>query len=234
MRTRKFPGPQRRNWPLIWVIWNVKSAWLELQMFDIMEDREIHRAAVTWSLLSNVERKNSLIYVLRRLISIRNTSCLIKDVFFHMRPANNSVSAVLGIYEFDRGTFDKLSWKLRYQDGKFILLDDSLHLAAMKQSGRKDEPALYIVQIALDHEEHSLDGPVEQIFRERFVSFLGYAELYDCEREGDHRLLRDVIIQKGWIPARTSWPSKGNRISFTRWLQKNSISMWSVICPNRN
>ena len=63
-------------------------------MFDIMEDQEIHRAAVTWSLLSNVERKNSLIYVLQRLVSIKNTSSLIKDVYFHMRPANNSVSAV--------------------------------------------------------------------------------------------------------------------------------------------
>ncbi len=72
-------------------------AWLELQMFDIMEDNEIHRAAVTWSLLSNVERKNSLIYVQQRLVSIKNSSSLIKDVYVHMRPADQSVSAVTGI-----------------------------------------------------------------------------------------------------------------------------------------
>ena len=62
-------------------------------MFDIMEDNEIHRAAVTWSLLSNVERKNSLIYVQQRLVSIKNSSSLIKDVYVHMRPADQSVSA---------------------------------------------------------------------------------------------------------------------------------------------
>lgn len=173
-------------------------AWLELQMFDIMEDREIHRAAVTWSLLSNVERKNSLIYVLQRLVSIKNTSSLIKDVYFHMRPANNSVSAVLGIYEFDRGTFDELSWNLRYQDGKFILLDDSLHLAAMKQSGRKDEPALYIVQIALDHEEiiRSMDRLNRYSGSGSFLS-LDTLNFMIASGEGDHQLLRDVIIQEG-------------------------------------
>ena len=122
-------------------------------MFDIMEDREIHRSALTWSLLNHVERKNSLIYVQQRLVSIKNSSSLINDVYVHLRAADQSISAALGIYDFDREKFDDLSWNIRYQEGKFMVLDDALQLAAMKLSGRMSEPALFVVQIELDNEE---------------------------------------------------------------------------------
>lgn len=173
-------------------------AWLELQMFDIMEDNEIHRAAVTWSLLSNVERKNSLIYVQQRLVSIKNSSSLIKDVYVHMRPADQSVSAVTGIYDYDKGAFDHLSWNSRYQEGKFILMNDALQLAALKQSGRKNEPPLFIVQIELDTEEM-----LQSMERLNLYSGSGSLLIFDAlgfvlaSGEGDHQLLQDSLMNMG-------------------------------------
>src|SRR5690606_27973940 len=40
-----------------------EMTWLEMQMFNIMEDHDIHRSAVTWSLMDRVSQKDSLNYV---------------------------------------------------------------------------------------------------------------------------------------------------------------------------
>ena len=191
-------------------------AWLELQMFDIMEDREIHRAAVTWSLLSNVERKNSLIYVLQRLVSIKNTSSLIKDVYFHMRPAEQSVSAVLEFMNYDRGAFDELSWNSRYQEGKFIL-DERFIASGCDEAERKEGRACHciIVQIALDRKRSFVDGPVEQIFSGS-GSLLSWIRLnfMIASGEGDHQLLARIIQEGAGFQVPRSWRSKARMYQF--------------------
>lgn len=127
--------------------------WLELAMFDIMEDNDIHRSSVTWSLLDGVARKNSLDYVLHRLVSIKKSSELIMDVYVHMRVADKTISARTGIGAFDQSRFDELTRQALTREGRFLLLDDALHLVALKLSGMKDEPPLFIVQIELNGEQ---------------------------------------------------------------------------------
>lgn len=130
-----------------------EMTWLEMQMFNIMEDHDIHRSAVTWSLMDRVSQKDSLNYVLHRLAMIKNSSTLIRDVYVHLRPAGKTISALTGINAFDSERFSSLVKESQQQDGRLLMLEDNPQLAAMKRSGVKDEQPLFIVQIELDTNE---------------------------------------------------------------------------------
>lgn len=127
--------------------------WIELQMFSILEDSEVHRPAVTWSLMNDIEKKDGLNYVRNRLALVKNSSVFIQDVRIHMRTVNKSISAMTGIQNFDQQKFDYFNIRVRYDNDRFMMMDNTLHLVAAKHSGKRGEAPLYIVQIEFDKAE---------------------------------------------------------------------------------
>lgn len=128
---------------------NREIEWLEIQQYDIMQDGELNKMALTWDLMSNVERKASLYYILPRLLSIKNSSAYIKDVYVHIRSIDKTLSAMSGMSTFD--------WKRYYnvytgeQDKQRLMnIDGTLHLGAARYGAKKGEEPLLIVQVELD------------------------------------------------------------------------------------
>lgn len=129
---------------------NREVEWMELQQFDVLEDSELNKLAITWDTMTNVERKTGMNYLLHRLTSFKNSSAYIKDIYVHIRSIGKSVSALQAVYEFDENRFDRLTASTAGDHQRFVNAQGTLHLIASKHSGRKGEEPLYIVQIELD------------------------------------------------------------------------------------
>lgn len=127
--------------------------WMELQLFSILEDNGVHRSAVTWSLMNDVEKKNELNYILDRLTSVKNSSSYIGDVYIHMRTVDKSISALTNIQPFDVTTFEYLNMRVTNDNDSYVTLNNAPQLVAAKHSGTKGDQPLYIVQIAFDTDE---------------------------------------------------------------------------------
>ncbi|MDQ8735641.1 histidine kinase [Paenibacillus sp. LHD-38] len=131
---------------------NREIVWMELQQFDILEDSELNRLAATWGMMDNAERRSSLNYLLHRLTSFQNNSPYIKDIYVHIRTINKTVSAVNAIYDFDTDRFDYFRSSAGGNENRLINWNNTLHLSASKQSGKKGEEPLFLVEIELDTE----------------------------------------------------------------------------------
>ncbi|WP_419874193.1 sensor histidine kinase [Candidatus Pristimantibacillus sp. PTI5] len=131
---------------------NREIVWMELQQFDILEDSELNRLAATWGMMDNAERRSSLNYLLHRLTSFQNNSPYIKDIYVHIRTINKTVSAVNAIYDFDSERFDYFRSNAGGNENRLMNWNNTLHLSASKQSGKKGEEPLFLVEIELDTE----------------------------------------------------------------------------------
>ncbi|WP_336773011.1 sensor histidine kinase [Paenibacillus sp. MMO-58] len=131
---------------------NHEIEWLEIQQYDILQDNDLNKLAVTWSLMDNADKKASIDYLLHRFTSIKNSSVYIKDISVHIRTIQKSISSSNGVDEFDRHSFDFLHDEVDKKEGRLIRYNDALNLSAAKYGGKEGEP-IYIVQIELDMEK---------------------------------------------------------------------------------
>ncbi|NIK68082.1 MULTISPECIES: histidine kinase [unclassified Paenibacillus] len=128
---------------------NHEIEWLEIQQYDILQDNDLNKLAVTWSLMDNADKKAGIDYLLHRFTSIKNSSVYIKDISVHIRTIQKSISSSNGVDEFDRLSFDFLHDEVDKKEGRLIRYNDALNLSAAKYGGKEGEP-IYIVQIELD------------------------------------------------------------------------------------
>lgn len=129
---------------------NREIEWLEIQQYDILQDGELNKMALTWEMMSTVERKASLHYLLPRLLSIKNSSVYIKDVFVHIRGMDKTISAMTAMNAFDSRWYNNVYAGKARGNPRLLQIDDILHLVAAKYGARKGEDPLLIVQIELD------------------------------------------------------------------------------------
>lgn len=129
---------------------NREIEWLEIQQYDILQDGELNKMALTWEMMSTVDRKASLHYLLPRLVSIKNSSIYIKDVFVHIRGMDKTISAMTGMNAFDSRRYNNVYEEKARGNPRLLQIDDTLHLVAAKYGARKGEEPLLIVQIELD------------------------------------------------------------------------------------
>ncbi|TYA14584.1 HAMP domain-containing protein [Paenibacillus faecis] len=129
---------------------NREIEWLEIQQYDILQDGELNKMALTWEMMSTVERKESLHYLLPRLVSIKNSSVYIKDVFVHIRGMDKTISAMTGMNAFDSERYNHVYAGKDRGNPRLLQIDDTLQLVAAKYGARKGEESLLIVQIELD------------------------------------------------------------------------------------
>lgn len=129
---------------------NREIEWLEIQQYDILQDEELNKMVLTWDMMSTVERKASLHYLLPRLVSIKNSSVYIKDVFIHIRSMNKTISAMTAMNAFDSRRYNHVFAGEANGNQRLLQIDDTFHLVAAKYGARKGEEPLLIVQIELD------------------------------------------------------------------------------------
>ncbi|MEO2202810.1 histidine kinase [Paenibacillus pabuli] len=132
---------------------NREIEWMELQQFDIAEDRKLNRLAILWNMMDQVERRETLNYLSERLAAFKNSSAYIKNVYVHIPSVNKSISAVQGIDDFDQGSFSYFSSNHVGKGVRFTVKEDNLNLSAVRLSGKREEAPLFVVQVELDNAE---------------------------------------------------------------------------------
>ncbi|MEV5030308.1 sensor histidine kinase [Paenibacillus sp. LPE1-1-1.1] len=132
---------------------NRELEWMELQQFDILEDSELNKLAATWGMMDNAERRSGLNYLLHQLTSFQNSSPYIKDIYVHIRTINKTVSTAKAIYDFDSERFDYFRSTAGGNENRLINWNNTLYMSASKQSGKKGEEPLFLVEIELDTEK---------------------------------------------------------------------------------
>ncbi len=132
---------------------NREIEWMEIQQYDILDDNELHRLAVTWEMMDAVERRSTLNYVVHRLTSFKSSSAYIKDISIHLRPIRKSVSAGRAVHDFEEDTYRAFRSPAGEIAGRLIQWNGSLYLSASKMTGVKGEQPLYVVLIELDTEK---------------------------------------------------------------------------------
>lgn len=129
---------------------NREIEWMELQQFDIAEDRKLNRLAILWEMMEQVDRREILGYLTERLAAFKNSSSFIKNVYVHIPIVNMSISATQGIDEFDKDSFDFFRSTLQGENARFTVKDDTLNLSAVRLTGKRDELPLFVIQVELD------------------------------------------------------------------------------------
>ncbi|WP_336781865.1 sensor histidine kinase [Paenibacillus illinoisensis] len=132
---------------------NREIEWMELQQFDIAEDRKLNRLAILWNMMDQVERRETLNYLSERLAAFKNSSAYIRNVYVHIPSVNKSVSAVQGIDDFDQESFSYFSSTREEKGIRFTVKGDSLNLSAVRLTGQRGEDPLFVVQVELDNAE---------------------------------------------------------------------------------
>ncbi|MCA0753483.1 histidine kinase [Paenibacillus sp. N4] len=131
---------------------NREVDWMELQQYDLLKDSELNRLAAMWGTMDNADKRSSLNGLLHRLTSFQNSSPYIKDIYVHIRPIGKTVSASKAVYDFDWGRYNYFLANADKKESRLNNWNNTLHLSASKQSGKKGEKPLVLVQIELDTE----------------------------------------------------------------------------------
>ncbi|GIQ64505.1 sensor histidine kinase YesM [Paenibacillus cisolokensis] len=126
--------------------------WMEIQQYDILQDGELRKIALTWDLIDGVERKESVNYLLHRLTSIKSTSAYIKDIYIHIRSIGKTVSGAGGLYDFDAERYAAVRSEAEV-GGRLLKLGDSLNLSGSMYGGNGEDEPLALIQIELDNEK---------------------------------------------------------------------------------
>ncbi|MCC3372042.1 sensor histidine kinase [Cohnella sp. REN36] len=132
---------------------NREVEWMEIQQFDILDDNELNRLAVTWEMMDNVEKRATMNYLVHRLTTFKSSSIYIKDVAVHIRSIQKTISAGSAVHHFEADSFRYFSSFSNKSAGQLIHWKGCLYLSAAKQTGVQGEIPLYIVQIELDTEK---------------------------------------------------------------------------------
>jgi two-component system sensor histidine kinase YesM len=132
---------------------NREIEWMEIQQFDILQENELRRIALTWELMDNVQRRTSMNYMLHRLTSIKNTSAYIKDIFVHIHSIDKTISDGNAVQDFDHARYDKIRLSVQGAERRLIKHQDSLNLSVSTMGKNKGEEPLFVVQIELDTEK---------------------------------------------------------------------------------
>ncbi|GGH52213.1 sensor histidine kinase [Paenibacillus silvae] len=125
--------------------------WMELQQFDIAEDRKLNRLAILWNNMGQIERRETLNYLSDRLAGFKNSSAYIKNVYVHIPAVNKSISAMQGIDEYNQASYEFFSSHPQGEATRFTVKDDALNLSAVRLTGKMGEAPLFVIQVELDN-----------------------------------------------------------------------------------
>lgn len=131
---------------------NREVEWIELQQFNIAEDRKLNRLAILWDMMDQVERRDTLNYLSERLAAFKNSSAYIENVNIHIPTVGKSISSTIGIDDFDEDSYEYFSSGNQGKGTRFTIKEETINLSAVRLSGKKSEAALFVIQVELDTE----------------------------------------------------------------------------------
>ncbi|WP_442789527.1 sensor histidine kinase [Paenibacillus sp. CAA11] len=132
---------------------NREIEWLEIQQFDILQEGELNRIAVTWQQMDRVEQRRSINYVLRRLVSIKNSSAYVKDIYVHIPSINKTISANSAVHALERERYEQIRSMGGPGASRLVRQGDSLQLSAFRFGGKHNKEPLCTVQVEIDSEK---------------------------------------------------------------------------------
>ncbi|OKP89782.1 two-component sensor histidine kinase [Paenibacillus helianthi] len=132
---------------------NREIEWMEIQQYDLAQDTELNKIAVTWEFMDDVQKRESLNYITQRVTSLKNSSAYISDVYVHIRTIDKTISAMNAIDDLDSGKYNFFQSVDLKKEGRLINWNNFLELSVAESSGRMGEPPLFIIQIELDNEK---------------------------------------------------------------------------------
>lgn len=135
--------------------------WIELQLFDMVEDSGLNTLSVTWDFIDNADKRSELSRLLQRMTSVQNSSPYIKDIYIHIRSINKTLSTAEAIQDFDLIQYYFFRSGAKESEHRLIKWNNSIYLNGSKESGRKGAEPLFTVQIELDVEK--LQKSLEQV-----------------------------------------------------------------------
>ena len=139
---------------------NREMAWMESQQYNLLQDNQLQSVAVTWDVMSNVERKESMHYLVDRLRAIQSTSAYIDNISIHIRSIGKTISSIYNVQDFDDDHYAAIYADLTGQSNLINLLNESLTLTVGNMSRDIDGVPFYLIEIELDKQklEQSLDS----------------------------------------------------------------------------
>lgn len=135
--------------------------WIELQLFDMVEDGGLNTLSVTWDFIDHADKRSELSRLLQRMTSLQNSSSYIKDIYIHIRSIDKTLSTAEAVQEFDLIQYNFFRSGAKGNEHRLIKWNNSLYLNGSKESGRKGAEPLFTVQIELDVEK--LQRSLEQV-----------------------------------------------------------------------
>ncbi|MBM7542628.1 sensor histidine kinase [Amphibacillus cookii] len=140
---------------------NREMSWMEGQQYDLLHDHELRKVALTWEMMSSVERKTSINHLVNRLTSIKGTSAYIEDISIHIRSIDKSISALHAVQDFEQLQYASI-YSNAVENYQFInVLDDSLNLVVGNMNRDIEGIPFYLIQIELD--KHKLERSLDSI-----------------------------------------------------------------------
>lgn len=139
---------------------NREIAWMESQQYNLLQDNDLQTVAVTWDVMNNVERKESMHYLVNRLRAIQGTSAYIENISIHIRSIGKTVSSIYGVQDFSDDHYASIYSGFTNPTHAINILNESLTLTVGNMSRDIDGVPFYLIEIELDRDKlaQSLDS----------------------------------------------------------------------------
>ncbi|GAA4062583.1 sensor histidine kinase [Amphibacillus indicireducens] len=139
---------------------NREIAWMESQQYNLLQDNELQSVAITWDVMSNVDRKESMHYLVNRLRAIQGTSAYIENISIHIRSIGKTISSIYSVQDFEDAYYASIYSGFTNPSYFINILNESLTLTVGNMSQDIDGVPFYLVEIELDKSklQQSLDS----------------------------------------------------------------------------
>jgi len=139
---------------------NREIAWMESQQYNLLQENDLQTVAVTWDVMNNVERKESMHYLVNRLRAIQGTSAYIENISIHIRSIGKTVSSIYGVQDFSDDHYASIYSGFTNPTHAINILNESLTLTVGNMSRDIDGVPFYLIEIELDRDKlaQSLDS----------------------------------------------------------------------------
>jgi two-component system sensor histidine kinase YesM len=123
---------------------------MRLLQYDVLEDTDLNKLAITWETMNDIERTEKITSVLNRIYSLQNSSNYIRNASVHIRPIGKTLSGLGGAGEFEEERYRSIRTKFGRQGKMLLEWRGGLYLSASKISGVPGQEPLFVLEIEID------------------------------------------------------------------------------------
>lgn len=130
MKTVKTEITQSMSTQVEYYLNDLEDSFLSTKMlqYDCLNDENLKKLAILWEVTGLYERQQSMIQLQNRLVTIRNSSQLIKDVTAHIEPIQKSISANNGIVDFRTKEFEEIRINDKRKGAQILFYENEIYM----------------------------------------------------------------------------------------------------------